>query len=83
MSADGSLVLSVGSSKERKSKTEEPRLNRRSEAVVNVRLLRLDNLEIARNLTALKASLAARGIRAALTAIMPRAQAPDMEAKEQ
>ena len=46
----------------------------RNEAVENVRLLRLEDYEIARNATPVKATLTARGSRAAWTAAASRAE---------
>jgi hypothetical protein len=46
----------------------------RNEAVENVRLLRLEDYEIARNATPVKAPLTARGSRAAWTAAASRGE---------
>jgi hypothetical protein len=72
MSADGSLVLSVGTSEQHRAQPEATDLERR-EAAVDVRLLRLNSPEIARSATAVKASLTARRCGAAWTAAAPRA----------
>jgi hypothetical protein len=72
-SADGSLVLSTDLQSSEKPNPTAKSFGR-NEAVVNVRLLRLESLEIARNATPVKASLKARRPRAAWTAAASRAE---------
>ena len=72
-SADGSLVLSADLQSSGKP-SPAAKIFGRNEAVVNVRLLRLERLEIARNATPVKAPLTARRPRAAWTAAASRAE---------